>query len=134
MSTLTTDEHPALHYLGTGAHCWVAPVDVDQRRWDETVRQHLLAHLLSGDRAWHHAVHLELAPREQEFAPGRHRQIRTVDELGVALAEQRAYETNPSRSGLGSGDTPPHSGGTLPAGPAAPPGDHLHDAQTGDPR
>lgn len=133
MSVLTAAEHPDLHYPGLTAHCWVAPDGIDGREWDQIVRDHLGEHLAAIDRDWRRAA---LAAAIQGLRPGRHRkiltldEIRTLDELGAALARTRAHETSPP-SGLGSGGTPPVglSGGTLPAGPATPPGGPPGDAR-----
>lgn len=63
MSRLYSDEDPDLHYRGTSAHCWVAPLGTDQTEWEGAVREHLVDHLnerWSLDRPLHSAVHREL--------------------------------------------------------------------------
>lgn len=63
MSRLNNDDDD-LHYRGTDAHCWIAPVRVDQVEWEQLVREHLVEHIIergSLDRARHMATHRELA-------------------------------------------------------------------------
>lgn len=103
MTVLSDRENRELHYRGTAAHCWIAPVGMPQRAWEACVRAHLVSHILTGaregDREGHRAAHQDLTPTAERWPAGG-ADIRTVEELGAALRAVRQDELIDLDAGL----------------------------------
>ena len=117
MSVLGHADQEEMHYMDT-SHRWVAPIGVDQQKWEAKVRAHLAEHLVT----------LGWPPRPPKATKARQDRIPRVprQRQGAAVNGQHATPVNGERATPMRGDpmngdrmTPLNGDRRVPARPVA---------------